>query len=159
MVGARVHSTQLSLESQMATQQDREGVPEEKTKKEESQKALNDALQTSAPGKLESSHVNKMVDGNQDMLAKLMSGSGAGKLLTNVMIGIGFLQNFGTVMQIDIAWPVSFQDMFWWLEVFSFDFSIFGEEQFTSTISIFIGLLVSPWCIYVFDRSGEPIRG
>ena len=39
---------------------------------------------------------------NQDALAKVLSGQGAGGLLETISIGIGFFQNFGVVEEIDI---------------------------------------------------------
>ena len=90
---------------------------------------------------------------NQDALTKLMSGQGAGDVLGGITIGIGFLQNLGTVSQIGIPWPESFRKIVGWLEIFSLDFSVFGGEQLGLWTSIMAGLLVSPWLIYMFDRS------
>ena len=49
---------------------------------------------------------------DQDTLAKVMSGQGAEGLLETIDIGIGFLQNFGVNVKIDIPWPESFKAMF-----------------------------------------------
>ena len=93
---------------------------------------------------------------NQDALGKSSTSfatvvSGAGGLLEMINIWIGFLQNFGIVVEIDIPWPESFKAMFTWLEVFSLDFSVFGRAQLGVWTSIWTGLLVPIWLIWIFD--------
>ena len=97
---------------------------------------------------------------NQDALAKssttfasLMSGAGAGGLFEMITIGIGFLQNLSIAMGIDISWPESFKALFTWLEIFSLDFSMFGGAQLGVWTSIWTGLLVPIWLIWMFDAT------
>ncbi|GMH50165.1 hypothetical protein TrVE_jg694 [Triparma verrucosa] len=88
----------------------------------------------------------------QTPIAGLMSGAGAGGLYEMVTIGIGFLQSFGLVITIDVQWPESFQRLFEWLEVFSLNFA-FGGANLGVCLSIFSGLLVPPWLIWMFDAT------
>ena len=103
--------------------------------------AATDAVNQDALGKLNAS------------FATLMSGAGAGGLLEMVTIGINFLQNFDIAMGIDISWPESFKAMFTWLEIFSLDFSVFGGAQLGVWTSIWTGLLVPIWLIWMFDAT------
>ena len=90
---------------------------------------------------------------NQGPLAKVLSGQGARGLLETISVSIGFLLNFGMVVEIDIPWPESFKAMPTWLEIFSLDFTIFGGAQLGLCTSIWTGLLVPPWLISMFDAS------
>ena len=90
---------------------------------------------------------------NQGALTRLMSGAGAGGLLEMATIAINFFQNFGIVTEIPIPWPESFKLLFTWLEIFSMDFSVFGGAQLGVWTSIWTGLLVPIWLIWMFDAT------
>jgi len=68
-------------------------------------------------------------------------------------IGINFFQNIGIVTEIPISWPESFKLLFTWLEISSMDFSVFGGAQLGVWTSIWTGLLVPIWLIWMFDAT------
>ena len=70
-----------------------------------------------------------------------------------INIAIGFLQNFGLAVLIDVDWPNNFKDIFGWFELFSLNFTIFGGEDLGEWVGIWMGLLLPPfllWNVVVF---------
>ena len=151
---------------------DEQATPE-KLERGESQEAFQDGLGADVEKKLETVAEKAAAkaagkqgfaatDGvkNQDVLGKsafsfanIMSGAGAGGLFEMITIGIGFFQNFSIITGIDIPWPESFKLLFSWLELFSLDFSVFGGAQLGVWTSIWTGLLVPIWLIWMFDAT------
>ena len=109
---------------------------------------LAERLQENATGKEGLGASNAV---NQDAVARastpianLLAGSGAGGLLEMSTIAIGFVQNFGLVILIEVCWPTSFEVNFQWLEIFSLDFGAFGGAQLGTWTTIWTGLLRPP---------------
>ncbi|GMH98631.1 hypothetical protein TrVE_jg11953 [Triparma verrucosa] len=127
--------------------------------KEKSEKHFSKAVEDGARGNLELMQERAIARGlggnartaNQDAFTRLLSGGGAGGIFETVSIAISFLQNFSLTIKIDVSFPESLKALFAWLEIFSFDFDIFGREQLGIWFSIFIGLLFPPWLIFTFD--------
>ncbi|GMI04760.1 hypothetical protein TrVE_jg9391 [Triparma verrucosa] len=86
---------------------------------------------------------------NVEALTKLMSGGGLGGTLETISIAIGYLQNFGLVGIIEIAWPESWVKLFAWLEIFGLDLSFWGDMG--AEVSVATGLILPFWLIWEFD--------